>query len=153
MTPIPLEASDAAACAGLHARCFDRPWSAAEIADLIEGPGAIALRTPDGDPHGFVLARALVGEAEILTVAVDPARRGAGIGRALIEAAADAARAAGAQTLFLEVAVDNAPALALYAATGFRRAGFRPRYYARPGGERVDALVFARDLNTGPSGD
>ena len=50
--------------------------------------------------------------------------------------------------LWLEVAVDNAAAVALYEKAGFETTGRRPRYYARPSGERVDALLMRRLLNS-----
>lgn len=132
---------DAALLAALHAAAFDKPWSADEIAALMATPGVFAL-TIDG--RGFILCRSIVGEAEILTLAVDPAARRAGVGRALVEAAAGLAAQGGAESLFLEVADDNAAALALYTDTGFRRVGLRKGYYA----SGADAVVMRRALNT-----
>ena len=90
---------------------------------------------------GFILARAAGGEAEILTLAVAPAVRGQGLGRALLAAAARHAQTLGAANMFLEVGVDNPPALALYAGQGFVRVGQRKAYYG--GG---DALILKAQL-------
>ena len=98
---------------------------------------------------GFILWRTAGGEAEILTVAVDPAMRRAGHGRALVDEAVRRASAEGAQALFLEVAEDTAAAIALDAAAGFAPAGRRKAYYPRPGAGAVDALVLRRALNSG----
>jgi ribosomal-protein-alanine N-acetyltransferase len=149
MTLEPAGGRDVQALAAAHALSFDAPWSAADIADLLASPGifALAARAEDG-VHGFILARAIAGEAEILTLAVDPAVRRQGVARALVHAAATAARAAGAETLFLEVAVDNLPAIALYEGAGFEAAGRRRGYYARPGRPAADALVLRRTLNS-----
>jgi ribosomal-protein-alanine N-acetyltransferase len=126
---------EAEALARLHAEAFDRPWSAAELADLMAG-GAVALRTDDG----FILLRSVAGEAEILTLAVAPAGRRQGQGRALVAAAI---AWAGPVELFLEAAADNAAALALYGQSGFQIVGRRRGYYAHPGGA-VDAVVLRR---------
>ncbi len=75
----------------------------------------------------------IAGEAEVLTLAVRPAARRRGIGRALVEAAATLAEASAA-AMFLEVAADNPGAVALYAQTGFEIVGRRPGYYGRAGG-------------------
>lgn len=131
----------AGALAPLHAAAFARPWSASELVALAHGPGVTVLAAQaDGAPLGFVMLRRAADEAEILTLAVAPAARRAGVGRGLVEAVA----AAGGEALFLEVAADNAAARALYAATGFVEAGRRRGYYPRPNGPAVDALVLRR---------
>jgi ribosomal-protein-alanine N-acetyltransferase len=135
--------------AELHALAFQPGWDAEEIADVGSGPGAFALVAEDEAPLGMILCRALAGEAEILTLAVDPAARRRGVARALVEAAAVMAREAGAEEMFLEVATDNPAALGLYAGTGFAEVGQRRGYYARPDGARIDAVVMRRDLNSG----
>ncbi|MBX3481737.1 MAG: GNAT family N-acetyltransferase [Caulobacter sp.] len=135
---------DPSALADLHAQAFDPGWSAAEIAGLLDTPGAFAL----AEDQGFILARALVGEAEIITLAVVPAARRQGLASRLLEAAIVQSLALGAETLFLEVAEDNAPALALYQKAGFSQVGRRRGYYARTGGAApVDALVMRLTLN------
>ena len=146
MRPVTVE--DAASLAALHRASFVSPWGADEIAALLTA-GAFGLATDTG----FVLCREGGGEAEILTIAVEPAARGAGQGRALVEAAAWAAAARGALTLFLEVAADNDAALALYRAAGFSEAGVRRSYYPRPdprmpGSRMIDALILSRALNS-----
>jgi ribosomal-protein-alanine N-acetyltransferase len=143
----PTTPADAAALAALHAAGFDHPWSAQEFVALLTGPGGFGLVAEEsGVYEGFLLGRVAAGEAEILTVVVLPAQRRLGLGAALVEAGCGLARAVGAEAMFLEVAVDNAAALRLYQRAGFGRAGFRPRYYRRPDGEPVDALVLRRDL-------
>jgi ribosomal-protein-alanine N-acetyltransferase len=147
VSPRPAVPADAPRLAALHAASFETGWTVEAIAGLLAGPGAIGLVIDGADgPDGFLIAREAAGEAEIITVAVDPARRGRGLGLELVEAAARAAKAAGAESLFLEVAVDNDAALALYRRAGFQAAGRRPRYYPRRAGAAVDALILRRDL-------
>jgi ribosomal-protein-alanine N-acetyltransferase len=147
----PATAEDADALAKAHARSFTPPWSAEDIAALLAAPGGYAMLVKDaGDAApvlGFLLARAIAGEAEILTLAVDPSHRRQGLARALLEASVAAAVSAGAEAMFLEVAADNAAAVGLYQSAGFERVGSRRGYYARPGAAAVDALVLRRALN------
>jgi [ribosomal protein S18]-alanine N-acetyltransferase len=146
----PVDAAAAAALAALHASAFDHPWSAADIASALQSPGAFALavRLEDDQTAGFILARAIAGEGEILTLAVSPAARRRGIGRALVEATIGICIENRAESLFLEAAQDNLPAIALYSQTGFESAGLRKGYYRRDGAPAVDALVMRRTLNT-----
>lgn len=130
------------ALAQLHAEAFDAPWSPQAFAELLGQPGVQLT----GDDRGFILIRTVADEAEILTLAVRPAARRQGRGRALFEAAAKHAASLGASRLFLEVAEDNAPARALYAALGFETAGRRPRYYPRAQGPAADALLLVLNL-------
>jgi len=99
-------------------------------------------------PLGFILVRAVAGEAEILTLAVAPAFRRQGAARALVEAVAVEASRRGARTLFLEVAEDNPAAIALYESTEFEAVGLRRGYYARKDARPADALVLRRRLNS-----
>lgn len=125
--------------AALHARAFThpRPWSEAEFRALLAARAFLLTQ-----PRAFLLGRVIADEAELLTLATDPAARRQGAGRALVTAFAQEAAARGATTAFLEVASDNAPARALYAATGWQEAGQRRNYYA----QGVDALVLTLNL-------
>jgi ribosomal-protein-alanine N-acetyltransferase len=144
----PATAADAPELSAVHTEGFDDGWSAHDIASVLASPGAFGLLVREvGGIAGFALARVAADEAELLTLAVAPAARRQGVGAALVEAVACAAAAAGARRFFLEVAADNVAALALYRAAGFATAGRRPAYYRRGAG-MVDALVFARDLNS-----
>jgi ribosomal-protein-alanine N-acetyltransferase len=152
LRPVGLEACFT--LADLHDRAFDRPWSAEAFEALLKSPGVFAVLGEAGDPadapedvKGFVLCRAIAGEAEILTVAVDPAARRRGWGAALVEMAAGIAREAAGFEMFLEVAADNIAAIKLYESTGFDRVGLRKGYYPHPDGAK-DALVMRRALNT-----
>lgn len=127
--------------ADLHLRCFGshpRPWSAAEIEDLLTSPLNFLIDAP----QGFLIGRSVVDEAELLTLAVAPEARRQGVARALMAQFRATSLSRGAAQAFLEVASDNAAALALYTADGWERAGLRRHYYA-PG---IDAILMRRPL-------
>ncbi|WP_210527993.1 GNAT family N-acetyltransferase [Rubellimicrobium arenae] len=133
-----------AALARLHAAAFseDRPWTEAEFAALLDLPGTLLL----GDGRAFLLGRVVLDEAEVLTIATDPAHRRQGLASAILATFESDAAARGARQAFLEVAEDNLPARALYDGRGYGRIGRRPAYYARRTGPAVAALVLARPL-------
>jgi ribosomal-protein-alanine N-acetyltransferase len=138
------------ALAALHSRAFvtPAPWDAASFAGFLADPLAFLL--VEGDA-GFLLGRAVAGEAELLTIAVAPEARRRGLGRKLMGRFLYQARLRGAERAFLEVAADNPAAIGLYESSGFQPAGTRRGYYRSPDGRRIDALVLARDLPPVPA--
>jgi len=85
--------------------------------------------------------------ADIMTVAVTPARRGRGDSDRLVGELLDRARARGAGAALLEVRADNPAARGLYRRHGFDEISVRRRYY-QPGD--VDAVIMRRRLEAGP---
>jgi tRNA threonylcarbamoyladenosine biosynthesis protein TsaB len=143
----PVSAGEAAVVASIHAECFDRPWTAAEFAQLIAMPGAIAtLAVEGGEPVGFILLRKALDEAEVVTIATRPFARRRGIARRLLDHQLAELHREGVVKAFLEVAAGNEAARALYAACGFAEAGLRRGYYQRDAGQREDAMVLRKDL-------
>lgn len=139
--------ADAALLSALHAQSMADAWSIESFAGLLEMENSFGLCAASGDiPTGFVLARTVQDEAEVIALAVTAPSRRRGVGRTLLEAAMRAAKARGAQRLFLEVSEANAPAIALYRAAGFVAVGRRKAYYARPAGAE-DALIMAAPLD------
>ena len=141
----PVGADASAALADLHARAFDKPWTAPELARLLANPAVFALIARDPEPTGFVMAWSAAGDAELVTVAVVPEARRRGLGAALVTAAAAAALVRGAASMHLEVAETNTAARALYAKLGYEEAGRRHAYYGGEGGS-IDAIVMRRML-------
>jgi len=79
--------------AKLHAACFSEAWDADALATLLAMPGSFALLAvvpaPGDLPElsGFVMVRAIAGEAEIITLGVRPSLRRKGLGHRLLVAA------------------------------------------------------------------
>ena len=130
--------------ATLHAACFStpRPWSASEIISLLDSPFCFLLT----EPAGFLIGRVVAGEAELLTLAVDPKARQRGTGGRLVDAFIAAVQTRGAESAHLEVSAANLPAQSLYARKGFVQKGRRTGYYNTPDGKRLDALLLARAI-------
>jgi ribosomal-protein-alanine N-acetyltransferase len=130
--------------AKIYAAAFPegRAWTPLELADLVGGPGGFAVEAGTG----FAIGRAIAGEAELITIAVDPAGQRRGTGRRLLADFEAAAHGAGAGTAFLEVAADNVAGLGLYRAAGWREAGRRAGYYPRRAGPAVDAILMRKPL-------
>jgi ribosomal-protein-alanine N-acetyltransferase len=145
----PMVAADAQRCAELEHVLFDGddPWSPeAFLEALAAGHHYLCARvseSPSAEPTGQLLigyaGLVRVGrEAEVHTLAVDPAHQGRGIGRALLRAILGHASGV---TVFLEVRTDNESAIRLYRSEGFDVIGTRRGYY-RPSG--ADAFTMCR---------
>ncbi|MGL4239689.1 MAG: hypothetical protein ACRCTI_01120, partial [Beijerinckiaceae bacterium] len=84
------EMTDAPAVAGLHAMSFDRPWGLLEFERLLAEENIVSHVAAPGvgaaKPEGFVLSRIAADEAEVLSIAVAPERRGEGVARRLRDA-------------------------------------------------------------------
>ncbi|MGH9788229.1 MAG: ribosomal protein S18-alanine N-acetyltransferase [Candidatus Acidiferrales bacterium] len=122
------------------------PWSAPDYESLLSANTTVCLLAEDEDkdePVGFVLARLVADELEILNLAVAPARRRRGLGRRLVAEALARGRVRGAEKCWLEVRASNRAALDFYLALGFREHSRRGAYYRNP---VEDAVVCVRQL-------
>jgi [ribosomal protein S18]-alanine N-acetyltransferase len=136
----PMSAADVHRCAELEHVQFDidDPWSSVAFLEALAAGHHYLSAREGGSLVGYVgLARA-GSEAELHTLAVDPAYQRRGIGRALLRAVLD--HAVGA-TVFLEVRTDNKWAIQLYRSEGFDVIGIRRGYYRASG---ADAFTMRR---------
>jgi ribosomal protein S18 acetylase RimI-like enzyme len=96
---------------------WGRAGDAGVVAEVDGEPiGAAWLRRFDANHPGYGFVDAQTPE---ISIGVEVAWRGRGVGRALLQALTAAARADGHRALSLSVDARNAPALALYRAMGF----------------------------------
>jgi ribosomal-protein-alanine N-acetyltransferase len=80
--------------------------------------------------------------SELVSIAVAPEHRAAGVGRALIRHTFTKLKRRRIRTLALTVRVANTNAIRLYRRLGFRSAGRIPRYYE----DRSDGLLMRKRL-------
>ena len=119
----PIGDADVADVIALWQACdLTRPWNdpAADIALARRGPNSAILIGRDDDA---MIATALVGHdghrGWVYYVAVDPARREKGFGRAIMNAAEDWLRARNIEKLQLMVRGDNTKVQAFYGSLGY----------------------------------
>lgn len=120
-------------------------WSADDFVEL-GGPPHAAMIVDRNFRDALLVMQMAADEAEILNFGVVPSARRRGLGRELLAAAGTLASELGMAALFLEVATDNTAARALYASAGYDIVGERKRYYRRPDGSRIDALIMSKRL-------
>lgn len=146
----PLTAQMHAELAELHAQTFSRFWHEADFLSLLAQSNVFGfIARPVGKPKlatGFVLARLIVDEAEVLTISVDPTQQRRGVGRDLMEGVLRVLHRERAKTLFLEVDETNQAAQSLYRRLGFIEVGQRPNYYESETGYS-GALILRKDVS------
>ena len=108
-----------------------------------EMPGWVT-ESERGEIAGFIVARRIANDLEILNFAVRPTARRQGIGAALLGEALRWGSAFSAGQAFLEVRASNLATLRFYEQHKFQVTGRRPRYYTAP---IEDALVLSAQIS------
>ncbi len=118
-------------------------WTARDYARVVQGDMAGWVAEEENEADGFIVARRVASELEILNFAVRPDVRKRGIGASLLGATLAWGETFQAEKAFLEVRASNLAALRFYERNRFEVTGRRPRYYSAP---IEDALVLAAAL-------
>ena len=143
MTIERMNESHVAAVAALEKLCFADPWSLSSVASELKNPLALWLVAVEEDVVcGYIGSQSVMGESDMMNVAVHPDHRRKGLGEMLVLALCEAL--SGENTsLALEVRSSNAPAISLYEKLGFVQVGLRRNYYRNP---KEDALILRKEL-------
>jgi len=129
--------------AQLEKLCFSDPWSENSVASELRNPLSLWLVAVEEDKVlGYVGSQTVMGETDMMNIAVHPDHRRAGVAGALIGALVESLRNMESHCLTLEVRASNAPAIGLYGKLGFQQIGLRKNYYRNP---REDALILRKE--------
>ena len=138
-----MTAADVAQIAELEKVCFSDPWSEKSIASELENDLSVWLVAVEGETvAGYVGSQSVLGETDMMNIAVSPDYRRRGIGEKLVTELVTQLKAGGNRSLMLEVRASNTPAQKLYEKLGFQMVGRRPRYYHNP---KEDALILRKE--------
>ena len=129
--------------AQLEKECFHDPWSENSIVSELKNPLSLWLVAVDGrQVAGYVGSQSVMGEADMMNIAVSSRYRRMGIAQELVERLVTLLRDKDVYSLTLEVRASNEPAKALYSKLGFAPVGRRPNYYRNP---KEDALILRKE--------
>ncbi len=139
------EDEDVPAIVAIERAAFTDPWSPRSFREALAHSAVYfaVARRDETEVAGYVVAWFVADEGEIANLAVSPNAWGAGIGRALLDAALEEGRRRDVAAVYLEVRDSNDRARRLYRSRGFEEVGRRRRYYAQP---VEDAIVLRRTL-------
>ena len=91
----------------------------------------------EGEIAGYILYSLIMGEAELLRIAVSEENRKNGFASILMDTFFGKLREEKAEKLFLEVRADNVPAINLYKKCNFKEIAVRKNYYRNPASDAV----------------
>jgi ribosomal-protein-alanine N-acetyltransferase len=129
--------------AQLETVCFSDPWSEKSIASELNNALSLWLVALDGETvAGYIGSQAVMGEADVMNVAVAPRYRRQGVAENLVNLLVAALAERGNYSLALEVRESNQAAISLYQKLGFTQVGFRPGYYRNP---KEGALILRKE--------
>ena len=138
-----MEQAHVTAVAALEKICFSDPWSEKSVGEELGNPLSLWLVALEGETlAGYIGSQSVMGESDMMNVAVDPSFRRQGTGEQLVNALVEELAKAGNHCLSLEVRASNEPAISLYQKLGFVQVGRRPKYYRNP---REDALILRKE--------
>lgn len=147
----PMRLIDLKSVLAIEKRAYEFAWSEGVLRDCIQaGYQCWILEIPHSFIQGYGIMSVAADEAHILNLCVRPEVQGRGLSVQILDHLLAVASAMNSQTVFLEVRPSNRPALRLYEGAGFCEVGLRRGYYPATTG-REDALVLAKELNTGRS--
>lgn len=123
--------------------CFSDPWSVNSIGSELNNKLSLWVVAEDnGKVAGYIGSQTVLGEADMMNLAVHPDYRRQGIGEQLVLELIQRLQEQGSHILLLEVRASNAPAISLYEKLGFIQVGRRPNYYYKP---KEDALILRKE--------
>ena len=82
------------------------------------------------EKKAFAIWQATSGECELLSIAVEPAERGKGLAKMLMEYCCNELAKLGIKRFFLEARESNIAAISLYKKLGYEKIAERKKYYA-----------------------
>ena len=143
MDIIPMSSEHVAQVAALERQSFSAPWSEDAIKGELTNALSFWLVAIENDTVlGYVGSQTVLGEADMMNIAVLPEYRRRSIGKQLVCELIRFLQEKQVHCLTLEVRVSNQPAIALYQQLGFAQVGVRPRYYSAP---REDELILRKE--------
>ena len=143
MDYVTMQAHHVPQVAQLERECFHDPWSENSIAAELKNPLSLWLVALDDQRVvGYVGSQSVMGEADMMNIAVSSQYRRMGIAQELVQRLVAALREKDVYSLTLEVRASNEPAKALYNKQGFLPVGRRPNYYRNP---KEDAFILRKE--------
>lgn len=127
-------------------QAFAYPQTEGQLKTLLKGSAICWVADYVKPVIGFVIARVVLDEAELLNIAINPEYHGSEVAENLFLHLIDELKTKGVSSLFLEVRESNTRAIAFYQRNYFQFCGSRTDYYTVTSSEKEDALLMRLQL-------
>ena len=121
-------------------------WSLKNFQDSISAKHFFKLFFLNKTIVGFIVARLIQNECEILNIGVTKSMRKKQVASKLMDALIGECNNKYIKHIFLEVRTSNLAAISMYKKFDFNEIGIRPNYYLTKNGHE-DAIIMGRDLS------
>ena len=121
-----------------------RKWSKDFLSSLFLEKNVFFISSND-PAEGYLIARKILDEYEVLSLATDINKRRRGIGTMLLKKLINMAKKEKIQRILLEVSQNNIAAICMYEKAGFKKISKRKNYY-NGGKDSRDAYVMEKNL-------
>ena len=121
-----------------------RKWSKDFLSSLFLEKNVFFISSND-PAEGYLIARKILDEYEVLSLATDINKRRRGIGTMLLKKLINMAKKEKIQRILLEVSENNTVAISFYEKLGFKKVSKRKNYY-KEGIETYDAHIMEKSI-------
>lgn len=140
---VPMQSKDLPAVLAIERQSYPFPWTEDQFLQEMNNPvAAVELIWVAGQLAGYLCYWLIVGELQILNIAIAPMFRRQGLAEQLLDHVFSDCRQKGLERAWLEVRAGNDSAISLYRKQGFVADTVRSGYYR----DGEDALLMVRDF-------
>ncbi|AXY59288.1 ribosomal protein S18-alanine N-acetyltransferase [Acinetobacter sp. WCHAc010052] len=140
-----MQQADVSAVVKIENLVQSHPWTYKQFQESVDSYLSTVIEK-NGQVVGFCILQAVVDEANLLLMAIDPDFQGQGLGYELLDQSVQMLKNNPVQ-IFLEVRESNKAAIALYEKAHFHQIDLRKNYYPNTDGTREHAIIMVKSCS------
>ncbi|WOE42257.1 ribosomal protein S18-alanine N-acetyltransferase [Acinetobacter chinensis] len=140
-----MQQADVSAVVKIENLVQSHPWTHKQFQESVDSYLSTVIEK-NGQVVGFCILQAVVDEANLLLMAIDPDFQGQGLGYELLDQSVQMLKNNPVQ-IFLEVRESNKAAIALYEKAHFHQIDLRKNYYPNTDGTREHAIIMVKSCS------
>ncbi|MDV2469917.1 ribosomal protein S18-alanine N-acetyltransferase [Acinetobacter chinensis] len=140
-----MQQADVSAVVKIENLVQSHPWTYKQFQESVDSYLSTVIEK-NGQVVGFCILQAVVDEANLLLMAIDPDFQGQGLGYELLDQSVQMLKNNPVH-IFLEVRESNKAAIALYEKAHFHQIDLRKNYYPNTDGTREHAIIMVKSCS------